>query len=843
MPRVIVKSSYMTDRTHIVNYLRYIATREGVERLKPDILYRTATLRQRMFVAKHRAELEKLPEYHAYEQVPTVNNASKLITAYANREVQSAQEYREYAGAAREQPVAEDSRPATQKQVNFIEKHKTEAEGLPEYEDYLKNGTVGDASALIGLIAEQHPTDPTMYLRYIAERPGVETGGEKDGLFDLHGKADLEAECDHVLNSDSVVWAHIVSLRREDAERTGMDAPEAWRRQMAAEASKIASIYHISLSNLHVLGAFHNEGHHPHIHMLVYSDDPTEGKVAKAHLKTAGQKMRSAFTNAIFKNDLAQIKELKTKARDELRQQLRDFKKSLYDKDAKINPDIAQAVSELAKNLPETGKKQYAFLPSEMKRQVEDILRLVVRSEPAMKALSESYFDSERRLIAMYHDDSQTIEDKVADAIKHFYEPRTGPFAKAHDSSTLHNIIISCAQEIQGRSLLPDVSCPVHQYASDDTGERKDASLKIKQEALPVQTAEGIGDYTSARSSYQAGMRLLRRNPDENQKKRAFEQIKEAADKGHGMAQYRVAEMLRKGEGTEPNNFGSDYYLHKAFRNFTEEAEINGSAFAHFQLAKMYQNGEACFQDTQTAIEHFQIAAEQGHAESAYALGKMLLWGEDSQIEQFDQGISYLEKAVDMGHAKAALSLGELYADNGDEETAKQYIQIAAAYGSHDAREKLKQKDESNIAKVENAQPEALPVERIVENSKCQPQYIPKESVMDEGPSDLHLDKPKILQEPLVSDGREEPVEDPGEFPQIVSDTSQPQENGNVQRLQIGGVNVTYLVLHMLRDMARCLETSCNDRNTYANQIRQKGWGRKPRRQHMQKNLEEPYEH
>lgn len=185
MSRVIVKSSYMTDRTHVVNYMRYIATREGVERLKPDILYRTATLRQRMFIAQHHAELEKLPEYRAYEQVPTVKAASNLITAYANKEVQSAQDYREYAEAAREQPVEEDNRPATQKQVDFIEKHKTDAEGLPEYDDYLKNGTVSNASALIGLIAEQHPADPTMYLRYIAQRSGVETGGEKDGLFNV----------------------------------------------------------------------------------------------------------------------------------------------------------------------------------------------------------------------------------------------------------------------------------------------------------------------------------------------------------------------------------------------------------------------------------------------------------------------------------------------------------------------------------------------------------------------------------------------------------------------------------------------------------------------------------
>ena len=67
----------------------------------------------------------------------------------------------------------------------------------------------------------------------------------------------------------------IISLRREDAERlgyntAGLDAAAPLSAQPDCPADKIAP------ENFRWYAAFHNAGHHPHVHMMAYSIDPKE---------------------------------------------------------------------------------------------------------------------------------------------------------------------------------------------------------------------------------------------------------------------------------------------------------------------------------------------------------------------------------------------------------------------------------------------------------------------------------------------------------------------------------------------------------------------------------------
>jgi hypothetical protein len=164
--------------------------------------------------------------------------------------------------------VSEEGRdkPATQKQKDWIDAHIGGLRDLLEYEDYVKSPTVGNASELITAIAEYNTTDPEIYLNYIAERPGVDKdAGDAHGLWNLTGKADLETEIEKVSHTQSVAWTHIISLRREDARRLGFENAGTWRKIVAANAGRIAKLYNIDMKNLNLLGAFHNEGHHPHV--------------------------------------------------------------------------------------------------------------------------------------------------------------------------------------------------------------------------------------------------------------------------------------------------------------------------------------------------------------------------------------------------------------------------------------------------------------------------------------------------------------------------------------------------------------------------------------------------
>lgn len=71
----------------------------------------------------------------------------------------------------------------------------------------------------------------------------------------------------------------------------------------------------ISLCNLKWYAAFHDTTHHPHIHLLVYSENTKEGFLTNEGIN----KIRSAFANDIFHDDLQSIYQEQTLSRDELK--------------------------------------------------------------------------------------------------------------------------------------------------------------------------------------------------------------------------------------------------------------------------------------------------------------------------------------------------------------------------------------------------------------------------------------------------------------------------------------------------------------------------------------------
>ena len=73
-----------------------------------------------------------------------------------------------------------------------------------------------------------------VYLRYIATRPRAERLGEH-GLFGDEDGVDLEKAMAELENYQGNVWTHIISLKREDADRLGYDSANAWRDLIRAQ--------------------------------------------------------------------------------------------------------------------------------------------------------------------------------------------------------------------------------------------------------------------------------------------------------------------------------------------------------------------------------------------------------------------------------------------------------------------------------------------------------------------------------------------------------------------------------------------------------------------------------
>ena len=115
------------------------------------------------------------------------------------------------------------------------------------------------------------------YMEYIAQRPRVELHGAH-GLFTGEDRpVILSQAAQEVSQHTGPIWLPILSLRREDAARLGYDNAASWQALLRAHAPEIAEAMKIPFPDFRWYAAFHNEGHHPHVHMICYSADTIQG--------------------------------------------------------------------------------------------------------------------------------------------------------------------------------------------------------------------------------------------------------------------------------------------------------------------------------------------------------------------------------------------------------------------------------------------------------------------------------------------------------------------------------------------------------------------------------------
>ena len=212
-----------------------------------------------------------------------------------------------------------------------------------------------------------------IYMRYIATRPRTEKH-EGHGLFGAEPHVDLEKTIQELKAHEGNVWTIIYSLRREDAARLGYDNAESWRLALLAHQNDFAEAMQIPPEHLHWYAAFHDEGEHPHIHMMLWSDDPQYGFLRKDKLLH----MQSVLTNTIYADELKEIYIQKDVAYKEVTEAARAVMRELVDRMESVSEppaSVQQKLLELAMELRTvSGKKQYAYLKKPLKDKVDEIV-------------------------------------------------------------------------------------------------------------------------------------------------------------------------------------------------------------------------------------------------------------------------------------------------------------------------------------------------------------------------------------------------------------------------------------------------------------------------------------
>ena len=274
--------------------------------------------------------------------------------------------------------------------------------------------------------------DSKTYADYIATRPRAERFGSH-GLFTDEGVQVQLGKVSQELNEYSGnVYTTILSLRREDAARLGFDNGSRWRDFLRSNTSVIAENLKIPLDHLRWYAAFHDEGHHPHIHMIAYSSVPGEGYLSDKGV----EKMRSAFAREIFSQDMLQTYERQTEYRDRLRQQGKETVAQIVEEINNgyySNPQVEQLLIQLSQRLANTtGKKVYGYLKADVKAIVDEIVAELSKNENIRK-LYDLWYEQREDVLRTYTD--------------HF--PERIPLEQNKEFKSIRNAVIHEAMKLQ----------------------------------------------------------------------------------------------------------------------------------------------------------------------------------------------------------------------------------------------------------------------------------------------------------------------------------------------------------------------------------------------------------
>ena len=511
-------------------------------------------------------------------------------------------------------------------------------QGLVQKSGYIKSG--GGAGHYAEYIGTRDGVEllnaGDQYLKYIAERP------RSHGLFSNVQNTDLEKTMQEVNSHPAPVWTFIYSLKREDAARFGYVSAESWRKLLLAHQTELAEAMKIPSNQFRWCAAFHDEKHHPHIHMMVWSADPKQGYLTEQGIET----MRSKLTNDIFQDELLHLykqkdlsyQEVSDTAQEAMRDLIREMKSGICD-----CPGIEDKLFTLSEMLRDTkGKKVYGYLRKPVKAQVDAIVDELAK----LPAVAECY----------------EVWNKLRDELEHYYKdkPRERlPLSQQKEFKAIKNMVIREAEHIRlGEITFEDEQMDDEPFEEEDVSTLQarwqminayreawyvlcdDDSTWAEQEEA-VQTLEQLWDSGFAVAAHQLGkcwrdgLGVL---PDDDKAELWF---RRSAEAGNDFSQYALGKLLQQqGRITE----AVEWY---------EQASAQGNQYADYRLGKLYLMGEETPKDVAEAVRHLTASAEAGNQYAQYALGKLYLERNDSEEAYYwfsqsaDQGNEYAQFFLD----------------------------------------------------------------------------------------------------------------------------------------------------------------------------------------------------
>ena len=611
MPRILFKCRYLknTHGSHLSNLVEYVATREGVEKVPDSSSHLSATKNQQRLIS---------------EILKTLPDTADLF----------------------------------------------------EYEDYLKNQTRENALEFISVALENNFDligKKKNFVDYIANRPRAEKLGSH-GLFTDEGvPVVLSRVAGEVSNHSGNVWTNVISLRREDAARLGYDCAKSWQDLIRAQRNVIAENMKIAPENLRWYAAFHNESHHPHLHMIAYSTNPREAYVTKQGIEN----MRGSLAREIFRQDLLQIYEKQTERRNALTKQSR---KTVQDIISQItsgiceNKNIEELITNLAEKLKHTsGKKQYGYLKAPLKDIIDQVVDELAKDEKVAE-LYNSWYEMRNEVL-------RTYADKL---------PLFITLSQQKEFKSIKNMVIAEALNIGSHHFIfePDGEYEVSIDNHDDNADITDDMLQIIDEYpsaaerpsdvyqednifiadLPNEDTSGneqqeFKHHVRWSDRYKEACEFLYGTGDmEPDFEKALRLYMEEAEAGNALAMHDLGRMFMNGIGVEMNTGAAQEWYAKALTAFMDVESSKSSPYIQYRIGKMHNAGLGTPLDYLEAADWFHLAVARNHKYAQYSLAGLYYHGYGID-QSYENAFDLYRKSARQGNPYASYELAKMYRD------------------------------------------------------------------------------------------------------------------------------------------------------------------------------------
>lgn len=518
---------------------------------------------------------------------------------------------------------------------------------------------------------------PAGYMEYMAERP------RSHGLFGDEDCVDMNAVAQELNEYPGNIWTHIISLKREDAERLGYNHAAQWRNLIQAHRNEIAAAMNISSSDFRWYAAFHDEGGHPHIHMMAWSAKPGQAYLSKDGIR----KIKSVLTNDIFKQEMLHTYEQKSSSRDELVRKARDEMKTLAQEmrqSISSHPEVELLMVTLAAQLETVkGKKKYGYLPKAVKKTVDEI----VDQMEQLPVIDECY--------QVWWELQYQIEDFYSEK-----ERQRPPLSQQKEFRSIKNAVVQEAENIRmGKVTFEDEEMEEPTEFSDLLHDCRELWMVTQDDTAPM------GD-----------------------RDEAVAQLIRKAESGDPDAQYLVGRLYRDGPVLIPDSVEARYWFDQSARQ--------GHVSAQYGLGKLLLSDDPEVRDTELAIQWLEYATHHGSDLAAYRLGKEYLKGEIVE-RNTTKAVEYLTQSAEAGNQYAQYALGKLYLDKQDQEQAHYWFTQSAAQGNEYAQFFLDRWDSLKPPSV------MLSVSRLLHHmSRIFQEQMPVPTV----PGGIRIDRKRLVQ-------------------------------------------------------------------------------------------------